>query len=112
MSNTEDELAQVREIEATQDRLAGAVESLAYKKSHLKQEAIGAAQVQADRLLEKAEQKKDEVVAALVEKLPSPHEIRDTGQRLVTEVAESTARRVANVKEAAASELLAEEGGS
>lgn len=148
MSQTEDEVVQVHQIEATQDRLAGAVEALAYKKSHLKEEAIGAAQVQADRLLDKAEEKKDEVVAKLVDKLPSPDEVRQTARKLAGEVSEKvvggattvkdtavakvgdklpapvtekTAERrwsakvadaVANVKEAAASEVLADEGGT
>lgn len=135
MSGADEELAgQVREIVATQERLAAAVESLAYKKSHVKQEAVAAAQVKADQLLEKAEDKKDELVGRILDKIPSRGEISQSGERVLGEVVEKVeglrdqaaeglrhagssvettlAQRVAQIKGAAASAVLAEQSGT
>ncbi|HEU5004015.1 MAG TPA: hypothetical protein VFW71_14735 [Actinomycetota bacterium] len=122
--------AQVQAVQQTEQRLAAAVEQLAYKKAHAKQEAIAVAQQKADLLLEKAEEKKDELVASLVDKLPSREEIHSAAHRVaagvgakaadVQEIAVERARdleaavaeRIANVKEAGAQAVLEQEGGS
>jgi len=133
MSERDDELAiaaQVQAVERSEERLAAAVEQLAYKKAHAKQEAIAIAQDKADQLLERAEEKKDELVSTLVEKLPTPEEIHGATRRLagglatkagevkeaaverVRDVESAVAERVANVKEAGAQAVLEQEGGS
>src|SRR5713101_2479871 len=49
---------------------AAAVEALAFKKAHLKDEVIEIAEEKADRFLEKAEETKDQLVARIGEKIP------------------------------------------
>ena len=60
----------VEEIEQTGDRLAAAVEALAFKKAHLKDEFIEIAEEKADQFLEKAEETKDQLVAKISDKIP------------------------------------------
>lgn len=133
MSERDDEsaiAAQVQAVEHSEEQLAAAVEQLAHKKAHAKDEAIAIAQDKADQFLEKAEEKKDELVSALVEKLPSREEIHGATRRLAGGLAAkaqdvqeaavqrahdaewAVAERVANLKEAGAQVVLEQEGGS
>src|SRR5437763_16558085 len=78
----------VEEIEQTGDRLAAAVEALASKKAHLKDEVIEIAEEKAAHLTEKAEETKDHLVAKISDKIPDRREL--------TPMASTAADRVGN----------------
>jgi hypothetical protein len=81
----------VEEIEQTGDRLAAAVEALAFKKAHLKDEVIEIAEEKADRFLEKAEETKDHLVAKISEKIPDRRELKAMASSVAAKIGDSAA---------------------
>jgi Late embryogenesis abundant protein len=86
-----DVVALVEEIEQTGDRLAAAVEALAYKKAHLKGELIEIAEEKADQFLEKAEETKDRLVAKISDKIPDRRELKQMASKAVAKIGDSAA---------------------
>lgn len=86
MESTQDIDARVQEIERIGDRLATAVEALAYKKAHLKDEVIGIAEEKADQLLVKAEETKDHLVATISEKIPDRREVKAIASSIAAKI--------------------------
>ena len=81
----------VEEIEQTGDRLAAAVEALAFKKAHLKDEVIEIAEEKADQFLEKAEETKDQLVAKISEKIPDRRELKAMASTVAGKIGDSAA---------------------
>ncbi|MEA2590699.1 MAG: hypothetical protein QOD62_530 [Actinomycetota bacterium] len=81
----------VEEIEQTGDRLAAAVEALAFKKAHLKDEVIEIAEEKADQFLEKAEETKDQLVAKISEKIPDRRELKAMASSVAGKIGDSAA---------------------
>src|SRR5882672_6909538 len=81
----------VEEIEQTGDRLAAAVEALAYKKAHLKDEVIEIAEEKADQFLEKAEETKDQLVARISDKIPDRRELEAMASTVAAKISGSAA---------------------
>jgi hypothetical protein len=81
----------VEEIEQTGDRLAAAVEALAFKKAHLKDEVIEIAEEKADQFLEKAEETKDQIVAKISEKIPDRRELKAMASAVASKIGDSAA---------------------
>jgi hypothetical protein len=81
----------VEEIEQTGDRLAAAVEALAFKKAHLKDEVIEIAEEKADQFLEKAEETKDQIVAKISEKIPDRRELKAMASSVASKIGDSAA---------------------
>jgi hypothetical protein len=81
----------VEEIEQTGDRLAAAVEALAFKKAHLKDEVIEIAEEKADQFLEKAEETKDQLVAKISEKIPDRRELKAMASSVANKIGDSAA---------------------
>jgi hypothetical protein len=81
----------VEEIEQTGDRLAAAVEALAFKKAHLKDEVIELAEEKADQFLEKAEETKDQLVAKISEKIPDRSELKAMASSVASKIGDSAA---------------------
>ena len=81
----------VEEIEQTGDRLAAAVEALAFKKAHLKDEVIEIAEEKADHLLEKAEETKDHLVAKISDKIPDRRELKAMASTAAGKIGNSAA---------------------
>jgi septal ring factor EnvC (AmiA/AmiB activator) len=81
----------VEEIEQTGDRLAAAVEALAFKKAHLKDEVIELAEEKADQFLEKAEETKDQLVAKISEKIPDRSELKAMASSVAAKIGDSAA---------------------
>jgi hypothetical protein len=81
----------VEEIEQTGDRLAAAVEALAFKKAHLKDEVIEIAEQKADQFLEKAEETKDQLVARISEKIPDRRELKAMASTVAGKIGDSAA---------------------
>ena len=79
----------VEEIEQTGDRLAAAVEALAFKKAHLKDEVIEIAEQKADQFLEKAEETKDQLVAKISEKIPDRRELKAMASSVAAKIGDS-----------------------
>ncbi len=79
----------VEEIDRTADRLAAAVEALAFKKAHLKDEVIEIAEGKADRFLEKAEETKDQLVARIGEKIPDRRQIKAMASTVAGKIGDS-----------------------
>jgi hypothetical protein len=79
----------VEEIEQTGDRLAAAVEALAFKKAHLKDELIEIAEEKADQFLEKAEETKDQLVAKISDKIPDRRELKEMASKAVAKIGDS-----------------------
>src|SRR4030088_2749280 len=92
----------VEEIEQTGDRLAAAVEALAFKKAHLKDEVLEIAEEKADQFLEKAEETKDRLVAKISEKIPDRRELKTMASTLAGKVGDSAAEAKDVVVEKAA----------
>jgi hypothetical protein len=86
-----DVVALVEEIEETGDRLAAAVEALAYKKAHLKDELIDIAEEKADHFLEKAEETKDQLVAKISDKIPDRRKLKQMASKAVAKMGDSAA---------------------
>ena len=84
-----DVVALVEEIEQTGDRLAAAVEALAFKKAHLKDEVIEIAEQKADQFLEKAEETKDQLVAKISEKIPDRRELKAMASSVAAKIGDS-----------------------
>jgi hypothetical protein len=84
-----DVVALVEEIEQTGDRLAAAVEALAYKKAHLKDELVEIAEEKADQFLEKAEETKDQLVAKISDKIPDRRELKQMASKAVAKIGDS-----------------------
>ena len=97
-----DVVALVEEIEQTGDRLAAAVEALAYKKGHLKDEVIEIAEQKADQFLEKAEETKDQLVAKISDKIPDRRELKEMASKAVHKIGDSAADAKDTVVEKAA----------
>jgi len=97
-----DVVALIEEIEQTGDRLAAAVEALAYKKAHLKDELIEIAEEKADQFLEKAEETKDQLVAKISDKIPDRREVKQMASRAVAKIGDSAAEAKETVVEKAA----------
>jgi hypothetical protein len=81
----------VDEIEQTGDRLAAAVEALAFKKAHLKDEVIEIAEEKADQFLEKAEETKDQLVAKITQKIPDRRELKAMASNAASKIGDSAA---------------------
>src|SRR5207253_10857819 len=81
----------VEEIEQTGDRLAAAVEALAFKKAHLKDEVIEIAEEKADQFLEKAEETKDHLVAKISDKIPDRRELKAMASTVAAKIGDSAA---------------------
>src|SRR5882762_6468880 len=81
----------VEEIEQTGDRLAAAVEALAFKKAHLKDEVIEIAEEKADQFLEKAEETKDQLVAKISAKIPDRRELKAMASSVAAKIGDSAA---------------------
>src|SRR5882762_10829967 len=81
----------VEEIEQTGDRLAAAVEALAFKKAHLKDEVIEMAEEKADQFLEKAEETKDQLVAKISDKIPDRRELKAMASSVASKIGDSAA---------------------
>src|SRR3982074_201924 len=81
----------VEEIEQTGDRLAAAVEALAFKKAHLKDEGIEIAEEKADQFPEKAEETKDRLVAKISEKIPDRRELKAMASTVAAKIGDSAA---------------------
>jgi hypothetical protein len=96
-----DVMALVEEIEQTGDRLAAAVEALAYKKAHLKDELIEIAEEKADQFLEKAEETKDQLVARISDKIPDRQELKQMASKAVGKIGDSAAEATDTVVEKA-----------
>jgi thermostable 8-oxoguanine DNA glycosylase len=92
----------VEEIEQTGDRLAAAVEALAFKKAHLKDEFIEIAEEKADQFLEKAEETKDQLVARISDKIPDRRELKEMASKAVAKVGDSAGEAKDTVVEKAA----------
>ncbi len=92
----------VEEIEQTGDRLAAAVEALAFKKAHLKDELIEIAEEKADQFLEKAEETKDQLVAKISDKIPDRRELKEMASKAVAKIGDSAAEAKDAVVEKAA----------
>src|SRR2546421_4995012 len=82
----------VDEIERTGDRLAAAVEALAFKKAHLKDEVIEIAEEKADQFLEKAEETKDQLVAKISDKIPDRRELKAKASTVAAKIGGSAAQ--------------------
>jgi hypothetical protein len=95
----------VEEIEQTGDRLAAAVEALAFKKAHLKDEVIEIAEEKADQFLEKAEETKDQIVAKISEKIPDRRELKAMASSVASKIGDSAAEAKDVVVEKAAERL-------
>ena len=91
----------VEEIEQTGDRLAAAVEALAFKKAHLKDEFIEIAEEKADQFLEKAEETKDQLVAKISDKIPDRRELKEMASKAVAKVGDSAGEATVSRKRAA-----------
>ena len=91
MSETQSPEEIVEEIEQTENRLADAVEALAYKKGHVKDDAKETLVEKKEQVKEKVGEKKDEVVGAVKEK--------------VDEKKDELLSKVAHAKEAVADKL-------
>ena len=66
----------VKDIEQTEDRLAEAVEALAYKKGHVKDDVKEAVAEKKEQVKDRLDEKKDEVVGAVRDKVgEKKHEI-------------------------------------
>jgi hypothetical protein len=91
----------VEEIEQTGDRLAAAVEALAFKKAHLKDEVIEIAEEKADQFLEKAEETKDQLVAKISEKIPDRRELKAMASSAAAKIGDSAAEAKDTVVEKA-----------
>jgi len=81
----------VEEIEQTGDRLAAAVEALAFKKAHLKDEVIEIAEEKTDQFLEKAEETKDQLVAKISDKIPDRRELKAKASTVAAKIGDSAA---------------------
>jgi hypothetical protein len=92
----------VEEIEQTGDRLAAAVEALAFKKAHLKDEVIEIAEEKADQFLEKAEETKDHLVARISEKIPDRRELKAMASSVASKIGDSAGEAKDAVVEKAA----------
>lgn len=79
----------VQQIEQTGDRLAAAVEALAFKKAHLKDEVMVIAEEKADHLLVKAEEAKDHLVAKIAEKIPDRREVKALASSVAAKIGDS-----------------------
>jgi len=97
-----DVVALVEEIEQTGDRLAAAVEALAYRKAHFKDELIEIAEEKADQFLEKAEETKDQLVAKISDKIPDRRELKEMASKAVAKVGDSAGEAKDTVVEKAA----------
>ena len=97
MSESQSPEEVVEDIEQTKDRLAEAVEALAYKKGHVKDDVKGAVAEKKEQVKDKLGEKKDEVVGAVKEK--------------VGEKKDEILSKVADAKEAVASKLPGGGGG-
>src|SRR5882762_3064193 len=91
----------VEEIEQTGDRLAAAVEALAFKKAHLKDEVIEIAEEKADQFLEKAEETKDQLVARISDKIPDRRDLKQMASKAVAKIGDSAAEAKDTVVEKA-----------
>ena len=89
--------AQVARIEQTEERLAAAIEGLAYKKAHVREEVTEIAQDKADEFLVKAEETKDRLVAAISQKIPEPGDVKDAALQLGAKAAESASAMASQV---------------
>jgi galactokinase/mevalonate kinase-like predicted kinase len=101
--------SQREQIRGTQDRLAEAIEELAYAKAHLKDEVVHVAAVKANDLLDKAEEKKDQIVAKLVSKMPGPKTVKAaagsaaaTVEEKASEAGEAVAEKAFEARDAVA----------
>ena len=77
MSGGGDAATLVEEIEQTGDRLAAAVEALAFKKAHLKDEVIEIAEEKADHFLEKFARETIPVLEKFMPKSDSERTVMD-----------------------------------
>ena len=102
MSGDGDVATLVEEIEQTGDRLAAAVEALAFKKAHLKDELIEIAEEKADQFLEKAEETKDQLVAKISDKIPDRRELKEMASKAVAKIGDSAGEAKDTVVEKAA----------
>ncbi|TMK38854.1 MAG: hypothetical protein E6G66_18165 [Actinobacteria bacterium] len=102
MSGGGDAATLVEEIEQTGDRLAAAVEALAFKKAHLKDEVIEIAEEKADHFLEKAEETKDQLVAKISDKIPDRQELKAMASTVVGKIGDSASEAKDAVVEKAA----------
>jgi len=100
----------VEEIEQTGDRLAAAVEALAFKKAHLKDEVVEIAEEKADQFLEKAEETKDQLVAKISDKIPDRRELKAMASTVAAKIGDSAAdvRDVVVEKAAEAEDVVVE----
>lgn len=101
VSGGSDVMALVEEIEQTGDRLAAAIEALAYKKAHLKDEVLEIAEEKADQFLEKAEETKDQLVAKISEKIPDRRELKAMASKAVAKIGDSAGEAKGSVVEKA-----------
>ncbi|HEY8200897.1 MAG TPA: hypothetical protein VII47_06060, partial [Actinomycetota bacterium] len=102
---SQDEEEQVRiahELSETQARLAEAVEALAYKKVHLKDDARALAEEKKEAILDSLRDKKDEVLEKAAEK---KDEVLEKAGEKKDEVLETLKEKVAEATQAVADKL-------